>query len=581
LKANPAAAVGVKDRVARERLMPRQLLVTAALPYSNGRLHVGHVAGAYLPADIFVRYLRARGDDVLFVCGSDDNGVAITISAAKEGATPAEIVAKYHARQEQDFTDLGIAFDVFGGTHTPGYVDRHNEISQGFFSAIHDKGYFTKRTIKQLFDAQAGKFLPDRYVQGTCYYEDCNHPSAYGDQCENCGRSMDPLLLKNPKSVLTGTTPEVRETTHWFLRLNDFQEPLRDWLASKTDWRPTVRNFALGQVNEGLPERAMTRDLDWGIPVPLPDPDAEGKVLYVWFDAPIGYVSFTSHLLEARGGGRNEYENWWKNPDCKIVHFIGEDNIVFHALIWPAMLMAEGTFQLPEQVVANSFLNIKFPGKDEEEKISKSRGTAIWIEDFLKEYDPDPLRYYLTAIAPEGARTPYQPEEFLQRNDGELVATLGNFVNRLAPFCHKNFDGKVPAAGTRDARDNDLLALRRVHADRAAEHLEGCRFKAALFEVMELARAGNAYLGEKEPWKQRKTDLAACATTINVGLQVARTLTTIMQPFLPFSARKLAAMLNLDDQAFAWDAAADELADGRPLGEAVPLFRKLIPHPAP
>ena len=559
--------------------MPRQYLVTAALPYSNGRLHVGHIAGAYLPADIFVRYHRARGDDVLFVCGSDDNGVAITISAAKENATPAEIVAKYHSWQEHDFVSLGISFDVYGGTHTPGYVDRHNEISQEFFSAIYSKGYFTKRTTKQLYDAVAGRFLPDRYVQGTCYYPDCNYPGAYGDQCENCTRSIDPLLLKNPKSMLTGTTPEVRETTHWFLRLNDFQEPLREWLSGKTDWRPTVRNFALGQVNEGLPERAMTRDLDWGVPVPLDDPDAKGKVLYVWFDAPIGYVSFTSSILERREGGRNDYEKWWKNPESKIYHFIGEDNIVFHALIWPAMLMAEGTYQLPEAVVANSFLNIKFPGKDDEEKISKSRGTAVWIEDFLKEYDPDPLRYYLTAIAPEGARTPYQPEEFIQRNDGELVATLGNFVNRLIPFSHKNFDGKMPPAGMRDDRDRALLARRQVQADRTAEHLEACRFKAALFEVMELAREGNAYLGEKEPWKQRKTDLAACATTINVGLQVARTLAAVMQPFLPFSARKLAEMLQLDDRAFAWDAAVDELPDGHPLGEAVPLFRKLVPSP--
>lgn len=559
--------------------MPRQYLVTAALPYSNGRLHVGHIAGAYLPADIFVRYHRACGDDVLFICGSDDNGVAITISAAKENATPAEIVAKYHTRQELDFASLGISFDVYGGTHTPGYIDRHNELSQAFFNSIYDKGFFSKRTIKQLYDAQAEKFLPDRYVQGTCYFPDCNFEGAYGDQCENCGRSIDPLLLKNSKSVLTGATPEVRETTHWFLKLNDFQEPLRQWLTAKTDWRPTVRNFAVGQVNEGLPERAMTRDLTWGVPVPLEDPDAAGKVLYVWFDAPIGYVSFTSQVLETRGGGRDDYAQWWKNPDCKIYHFIGEDNIVFHALIWPAMLMAEGTYQLPEQVVANSFLNIKFPGKDDEEKISKSRGTAVWIEDFLQEFDPDPLRYYLTAIAPEGARTPYQPDEFLQRNDGELVATLGNFVNRLIPFCHKNFDGKVPVAGTRDARDNDVLALRRIQADKAAEHLESCRFKAALFEVMELARAGNAYLGEKEPWKQRKTDMAACATTVNVGLQIMRTLAAIMQPFLPFSARRLAAMLNLDDGAFLWESAADELPDGQPLGEAVPLFRKLIPSP--
>lgn len=556
--------------------MARKFLVTGALPYSNGRLHVGHIAGAYLPSDISVRYLRATGAEVRFICGSDDNGVAVTLSAQKEGLTPAEIVAKYNESQRRAFEGLGIDFDVYGGTHMPGFTTRHNELSQQFFQVIHDKGYFTKRTSEQLFDVQVDKFLPDRYVVGTCYH--CQYPKANGDQCESCGHTIDPLKLIDPKSVLTGTTPEIRETTHWYLRLSDFEAPLKEWLESKTDWRPTVLNFSLGQIKNGLPERAMTRDLDWGVPVPLDDPDAAGKVLYVWFDAPIGYVSFTSQLLESQGGSRRDYESWWKNPDCKILHFIGEDNIIFHALIWPAMLMAEGSYQLPTQVVANSFLNIKFPGS-EEEKISKSRGTAIWIEEFLKEHDPDPLRYYLTSIAPEAARTAYDPDDFIVRNDTELLANLGNFVNRTVTFAHKNFGGKVPEAGVRDAIDQEQLATCQRQADRVAEQLEGFHFRAGLAELMALARAGNGYLDQKKPWVQKKTDLAACGTTINICLQTVRTLTTLMQPFLPFSARRCLKMLTLDETALLWSRAAVELPAGHPLGEPVMLFRKLAEEP--
>lgn len=552
--------------------MPRRFLVTGALPYSNGRLHVGHIAGAYLPADICVRYLRATGADVRFICGSDDNGVAITLTAQKEGLSPAETVAKYNRSQRAAFTGLGIEFDIYGGTHLPGFAPRHNELSQEFFRAIHAKGYFTKRASQQLFDTKAEKFLPDRYVTGTCHH--CGYPKSHGDQCESCGKTIDPLLLKNSISVLTGTTPIVRETVHWYLRLADFEGPLEEWLASKSDWRPTVLNFARGQIKGGLPERAMTRDLDWGIPVPLDDPDARGKVLYVWFDAPIGYVSFTSQLLENEGGSKTDYERWWKDPETKILHFIGEDNIIFHSLIWPAMLMAEGTYQLPTQVVANSFLNIKFPGA-EEEKISKSRGTAIWIEDFLQQFDPDPLRYYLTAIAPEGARTAYDPDEFIVRNDTELLATLGNFVNRTVTFAHKNFEGKVPPAGPRDSIDNEQLAACRRQADNVAAELEGFHFRAALAELMALARAGNGYLDQKKPWIQRKQDLAACGRTINVCLQTVKALTTLMQPFLPFSARRCLDMLNLNQTQLAWDQATAELPDGAPLGPAVMLFRKL------
>ena len=563
--------------------MPRRHLVTSGLPYSNGRLHVGHIAGAYLPADIHVRYLRATGADVKFVCGTDDNGAAIEIAAKKQGVQPAEVNAKYHASQKASFDGLGISFDVFGGTHHPDFVATHERLSQEFFTRIHDQGYFTKKTAKQLYDADAGQFLPDRYVKGTCHY--CGAEGQNGDQCEACGKTLDPLLLGDPVSVLTGAKPEVRETTHWYLKLAAVEGPLKAWLESKADWRPQVRNFALGQVADGLPERAMTRDLTWGVPVPLDDPDAAGKVLYVWFDAPIGYVSFTEKLLADSGGG--ELADWWKSDDCNIVHFIGEDNVVFHALIWPAMLMAEGTYRLPHAVVANSFLNIQFPGQDEE-KISKSRGTAVWIEDYLAEHDPDPLRYYLTAIAPETARTTYSPEEFVQRNDSELLAALGNFVNRNLTFTHKHFDGRVPEVGSRDEIDDAMLARRQTQADAVAAHLEAFRFRDALAELMTLARDGNKYLDEKKPWIQRKTDMAVCGTTLNVCLQVIRTLATLMEPFLPYSAAKLRKMLAIGDAGVNWAKTADQLPDcinwakaaeelpaGHELGEVVMLVRKL------
>jgi methionyl-tRNA synthetase len=553
--------------------MPRRILVTAALPYSNGRPHVGHVAGAYLPADTFVRYLRAKGDEVLFVCGSDDNGVAVTLSAKKEGLTPQETVIKYNAAQKLAFDGLGIEFDVYGGTHMPEFVERHNALSQEFFRTLYDKGLFTKRTTQQLYDATALQFLPDRYVTGVCHH--CGYDRANGDQCENCGKEIDPLLLKNPVSVLTGTTPEVRPTTHWYLRLAEVEGPLRAWLESKTDWRPTVRNFALGQIEQGLPERAMTRDITWGVPVPAVDPDAKDKVLYVWFDAPIGYVSFTAQLLENRGGKPEDYARWWKDPETRIFHFIGEDNIIFHALIWPAMLMAEGSYTLPTQVVANSFLNIRFPGKDEEEKISKSRGTAIWIEEFLKENDPDPLRYYLTAIAPESARTAYEPDDFILRNDGELLAVLGNFINRVVTFAVKNYGGRVPTAGPRDDDDLKALAARTEQADKVSAELEQFHFRAALTEAMNLARAGNQYLDLKKPWVQRKTDETAAGRTINVCLQLARALAVVTGPFLPHLARKTLAMLNLGEDSLTWNRVAEELPDGHPLGEPVMLVRKL------
>jgi methionyl-tRNA synthetase len=556
----------------------RRFLVTSALPYSNGRLHVGHIAGAYLPADTYVRYLRARGDEVRFICGSDDNGVASLITAEKENRSVEELTADYNARQVRDFAGLGIEFDIFGGTHQPGFVQTHERLSQEFFRRIHDGGHFVKRTTDQLYDAQAGRFLPDRYVKGTCHH--CGYAEAKGDQCEDCGKTIDPLKLIDPQSTLSGSRPEPRSTTHWFLRLQRFEQPLREWLESKREprgddpaWRETVLNFVLGQIKNGLPERAMTRDLDWGVPVPLDDPDARDKVLYVWFDAPIGYVSFTAALCE-RQGEASGYEHWWKNEECKIVHFIGEDNTVFHALIWPAMLMAEGSYRLPSHVVANSFLNIKFPGKDEQ-KISKSRGAAIWISEYLERLDPDPLRYYLTAIAPENSRSLFEERHFVARNNGELVNALGNFVNRTVTFVQRYFEGRVPAAGRRDAVDQAQLATIAAQAGKVTDNLEAFRFKAALAEVMALARAGNVYLDRKQPWSQRKSDVAACGTTLNVCILTVRALATLMAPFLPFSGAACAGMLALTERPLPWKSATEELAAGHALGEPVILFRKL------
>ncbi len=561
----------------------RRFLVTSGLPYSNGRLHVGHVAGAYLPADTWVRYLRARGDEVLFVCGSDDNGVAALISARKEGRTVEELTAHYNARQAADFEGLGIRFDVFGGTHQPGFVERHEQLSQEWFRSIHDKGYFVKRTTEQLYDTEAAQFLPDRFVQGTCYHErhdgsPCGYPEAYGDQCESCGNAIDPMKLIDPKSAITGSKPEPRKTTHWYLQLQEFEVPLKKWLEEKRDgvdgpkWRDSVLNFVLGQIKQGLPERPMTRDLDWGVPVPLDDPDAAGKMLYVWFDAPIGYVSFTATLCEQRGGQAADYKRWWKDPECKIVHFIGEDNTVFHALIWPAMLQAEGSYQLPWQVVANSFLNIQFPGA-EEQKISKSRGTAIWIDEYLKRFAPDPLRYYLTAIAPEAQRTAFDVDDFITRNNSELLNALGNFINRSLTFAVKYFDGKVPETGERNDIDAKQLQAIVTRGELVTEHLEAFRFKAALGEVMALARAGNGYLDAKQPWKQRKEDMLACGATLNVCIQTVKALATLMAPFLPHSAQSCKAMLQVDE--LPWAGTADELPGGHALGEPRILFQKL------
>ena len=571
----------------------QQYLITAALPYSNGRLHVGHIAGAYLPADIYVRYLRARGNRVRFICGSDDNGVAALKSAREAGISVEELTAKFNKLQRESFDGLGIRFDIYGGTHQPGFAETHERLSQEFFLKIHSKDFFTKRTTRQLYDVEAQQFLPDRFVKGKCPI--CGSTDAFGDQCEGCGRAMDQTELIDPVSTMTQTRPELRETTHWFLRLDQLQGRLAEWLGSKknaaqcgANWRPIVINQSLGRIEaEGLPERAMTRDMTWGVPVPLDDPDAAGKVLYVWFDAPIGYISFTAVLCDRLGEGADAYADWWKNPDCRIVNFIGEDNIVFHAITFPAMMMAThdsdsvqgaaGEYQLPHNVVSNAFLNFKMPGKDEE-KMSKSRGTAIWIEDYLKDFDPDPLRYYLTAVAPEQQRSAFELADYVNRNNNELIAALGNFVNRCMTFATRYFDGKVPAAGERDELSQSHLDRCRAAVGKIAAELDACRFKNGLNELMELARLGNGYFDAAAPFRTRKTDMDACGRAINVCLQTLRIMTTMMGPFLPFAAEKCTRMLGLDESALAWDTATQELPDAHPLGQPEMLFRKLDPE---
>jgi len=523
-----------------------------------------------------VRYLRLHGEEAAFICGSDDYGVPVLLTARKERKSPAEVANYYRARQKEDFDGLGILFDIYSGTNA---TEIHTEMSQHFFLQCLKNGYLEKRATEQLYDPKAGMFLPDRYVEGICHH--CGTGGARGDQCEACGRLIEPTKLIQPRSVISGATPEVRRTVHWFFRMPELEGRLREWIESHAEWRPMVRNFSLGILQQGLPLRAITRDLDWGIPVPLPDdPDARGKVLYVWFDAPIGYVSFTEQWCREQGGEPGEYERWWKDPDCKIVHFIGEDNIIFHCLIWPGMLMGEGTFQLPHNVPANCFLNVHFPG-EEEAKMSTSRGTAVWIQDYLASYPPDPLRYYLTMIAPERQRTVFKFEDLISRNNDELVAALGNFVHRNVTFTHRYFGGKVPERGQLAEQDRAQLAMVRELPDRVSALIEDYRFRDALGEIMAAARQSNRYFDYRQPWALRKTDTAACGTVINVCLNTIKTLGVVMAPFLPFAARKVASMLSMEEGEVGWATAAEPLPEGRSLGRAEILFEKLEMPPTP
>lgn len=567
----------------------RPLLVTSALPYANGPLHLGHLAGAYLPADLFVRYARLAGRDVVFVCGSDEHGAAITIRAHKEGTTPQAIVDRYHAELAHALDGFGISFDIYGRTSS----ETHRETSQDLFLAVERAGGFTRKTSTQLYDPEAGLFLADRYVTGTCPV--CGYESAYGDQCENCGSALSPDDLIEPRSTLTGAEPERRETTHWYLPLGDLQPKLEEWLATKTDWKPNVLGQVRSWLQDGLQDRAMTRDLDWGVPVPEGvDGDPEGKVLYVWFDAPIGYISITREWARQRGDDDLWRRYWQVGEDGttpELVHFIGKDNIVFHCLIFPAVLMAQNEaqpvlprFVLPENVPANEFLNL------EGQKLSTSRGWAVWAEEALADFPVDLLRYGLAVGLPETKDADFSWAEFQARVNGELADVVGNFVNRALTFCARFTDGQVPALVEPSEKDQQMLAALETATATVGAAYERYRLREAVQEAVGLARLGNQYLQETEPWKTRKTDEQAMRNTVHVALQVCASLSILMEPVVPDAMASLRAMLQLDGlrsseppadsdrqpTGLGWsDAAKPLLQTNHAIGEPGILFRKI------
>ena len=536
----------------------KRTLVTCALPYANGPVHIGHLAGVYIPADIYVRYLRSRGREVLYICGSDEHGVPITIKARQLGCSPQDIVDKYHTIIKDSFEGLGIHFDIYGRTSSK----VHEKNASEFFRKLYDEGKFITRESEQYYDPEAKTFLADRYIVGTC--PKCGFEGAYGDQCEHCGSTLSPEELLNPKSKLSGAQPIKKKTTHWYLPLQDYEEWLRKWiLEGHKEWRPNVYGQVKSWLDGGLQPRAVTRDLDWGVPVPVEG--AEGKVLYVWFDAPIGYISNTQELLP------DSWEKWWKSPDTRLIHFIGKDNIVFHCIVFPAMLKAYGDgYILPDNVPANEFLNL------EGDKISTSRGWAVWAHEYLQDFpgQQDVLRYVLTANAPETKDNDFSWKDFQQRNNSELVAIFGNFVNRAVVLTHKYFEGKVPACG--ELLDVDRELLEQIPQLRASleRNIEEFHFREALKDAMSIARAGNKYISDTEPWKVAKTDMGRCATILNLSLQVCADLAIAFAPFTPFSCEKLCNMLNAK---FEWDQLGNAciLEEGHQLAEAQLLFAKI------
>ena len=545
---------------------PARYTITAALPYTNGPIHIGHLAGVYVPADIYARYLRGTGQEVAFVCGSDEHGVAIPMKAKKEGMTPQELIDKYHHIIKKSFQEFGISFDNYSRTS----AKIHHETASGFFTKLHKQGDFVEETTAQLFDAEANQFLADRFVVGTC--PKCGYEEAYGDQCENCGSSLNATDLINPKSVLTGAVPGMKDTKHWFLPLNRYEDFLRTWILEghKKDWKPNVYGQCKSWIEEGLKPRAVTRDLDWGIPVPLKD--AEGKVLYVWFDAPIGYISSTKEWAEREG---RDWESYWKSSDTKLVHFIGKDNIVFHCIIFPSMLKAHGDYILPENVPANEFLNL------EGQKLSTSKNWAVWLHEYLEEFPDmqDVLRYTLTANAPETKDNDFTWKDFQARNNNELVAIFGNFVNRVVVLTHKYFEGSVPQQSSLSEHDLATLSEIKKYPDILADSLERYRFREASQELMNLARLGNKYLADEEPWKVIKEDPERVKSIIYVGLQVAAALAILSEPFLPFTSAKLKAMLAIKgDDKLSWttlNARKSLVEPGHQLNKASLLFRKI------
>lgn len=536
----------------------KRTLVTTALPYANGPVHIGHLAGVYVPADIYTRYLRLKGEDVIMIGGSDEHGVPITIKAKAEGVTPQDIVDRYHNIIKKSFEEFGISFDIYSRTTSK----IHSEMASDFFRKLYDKGEFIEKTSMQYYDEEANQFLADRYITGTCPH--CGNEHAYGDQCEACGTSLNATDLINPKSAITGNQPVLRETKHWYLPLDKWEPFLRQWILEEhKEWKPNVYGQCKSWLDMGLQPRAVSRDLDWGVPVPVEG--AEGKVLYVWFDAPIGYISNTKELLP------DKWELYWKDKDTKMVHFIGKDNIVFHCIVFPAMLKAEGSYILPDNVPANEFLNL------EGDKISTSRNWAVWLHEYLEEFPgkQDVLRYVLTANAPETKDNDFTWKDFQARNNNELVAILGNFVNRALVLTHKYFDGKVPAAGELTDYDRETL---KEFADVKVEvenYLDHYRFRDALKEAMNLARIGNKYLADTEPWKLAKTDMDRVATILNLSLQITANLAIAFEPFLPFSAEKLRGMLYLGHCDWNMLGRTDILPAGAELGKAELLFEKI------
>lgn len=537
----------------------KRTLITTALPYANGPVHIGHLAGVYIPADIYARYLRLKGEEVLMIGGSDEHGVPITIRAQKEGITPQDVVDRYHAIIKDGFERLGITHDIYSRTSSA----THHEHASEFFRKLYDKGEFIEKTSQQYYDEQANQFLADRYITGTCPH--CNNERAYGDQCESCGTSLAPTDLKDPKSAITGNTPVLRETKHWYLPLDKHESFLREWiLEGHKEWKSNVYGQCKSWLDMGLQPRAVSRDLDWGIPVPVED--AEGKVLYVWFDAPIGYISNTKELLP------DTWETWWKSEDTKLVHFIGKDNIVFHCIVFPAMLKAEGSYILPENVPANEFLNL------EGDKISTSRNWAVWLHEYLDEFPgkQDVLRYVLTANAPETKDNDFTWKDFQARNNNELVAIYGNFVNRALVLTNKYFEGKVPALGELTDYDKETIAEVQAIKSTIEKELDTYHFREALKTAMNLARIGNKYLADTEPWKLAKTDMSRVATILNIALQITANLTIVFSPFLPFSSEKLLRMLDVNE-AFSWDnlGSMELLSVGHQIATAELLFEKI------
>ncbi|MBN2274902.1 MAG: methionine--tRNA ligase [Bacteroidales bacterium] len=535
----------------------KRYLITAALPYANGPVHIGHLAGVYVPADIYVRYLRLKGEDVLFICGSDEHGVPITIKARQEKVSPQDIVNKYHNIIKKSFEDFGISFSIYSRTTSK----IHYQTASDFFRTLYDKGEFIEKTTSQYYDEEVGQFLADRYIIGTC--PQCGNDSAYGDQCERCGTSLNPTDLINPRSMLSGSKPVMKDTFHWFLPLDKYEKDLRKWiLEDHKDWKPNVYGQCKSWLDAGLQPRAVSRDLDWGIPVPVDG--AEGKVLYVWFDAPIGYISATRELTE-------DWEKYWKSDDSRLIHFIGKDNIVFHCIIFPAMLKTHGGYVLPDNVPANEFLNL------EGDKISTSRNWAVWLHEYLEEFKDkqDVLRYVLCATMPEARDNDFTWKDFQARNNNELVAILGNFVNRTLVLTQKYFEGRVPEQGSLEEYDRQTLTeignLKQV----VEENLEQFRFREALKAGMDVARLGNKYLADTEPWKLIKTDAERVKTILHVSLQISANLAIIMEPFLPFTTAKLADYLSIEKLCWEDAGHTNLLKAGDVLKKPGLLFEKI------